>query len=160
VIAILLNWRVWLIAALAAAGIYSHHLGYVSGSADVQSVFDAYKTKDIEQAMAAQVLRQEQEASMQAKNKEVTENYVSLQVATNTAVLALDRDRMRLQAALAAYRNTTGQDSGAGLQVDDSALVGSFSECIDRYSTLAKEFDAASDQLIGLQAYVDGVVKP
>jgi len=159
VIAILLNWRVWLIAALAAAGIYSHHLGYVSGSADVQSVFDAYKTKDIEQAMAAQVLRQEQEAAMTAANLKVTQDYESLKSATATAVAALDRDRMRLQATIAAYRRATGKDSSTVAGIDGEALVGSFSECIDRYSGLAKEADSTSDTLKALQDYVNKVVR-
>lgn len=158
-IAILLNWRVWLVAALAAAGIYSHHLGYVSGSADVQSVFDAYKTKDIEQAMAAQVLRQEQEAAMNAANLKVTQDYESLKSATATAVAALDRDRMRLQAALASYRRATGSDPKAGSAIDGDAIVKSFSECINEYSTLAAESDSTSDTLKALQDYVNKVVR-
>ena len=110
-LSILLNWRTWLVVALAAAGIYSHHLGYVSGSADVQSVFDAYKTKDMEQAMAAQVLRQAKESAMSAANEKVNQDYESLKSATATAVRSLDRDRMRLQTQLAAYRRATGKDS-------------------------------------------------
>lgn len=155
-----LNWQAWLTASVmtCAGFVYGHHVGDLGGAARVQQLFDVYKLQTLEQAMAAQVERQAKETAMQATNQKVTADYVSLQVATNTAVLALDRDRMRLQAALAAYRNTTGKDSGAGLQVDDSALVGSFSECIDRYSTLAKEFDAASDQVTGLQAYITEVV--
>jgi len=158
-IAILLNWRTWLVAALVASGAYLYHAGHVSGKAAVQSQFDAYKAKDAEQALAAQIERQTQESAMSAKNKEVTANYVSLQAATALAMSALDRDRMRLQAALAAYRGATGKDSGTGLQIDDSAIVGSFSECINRYSDLAKEADALSGQVIGLQDYVNKVVR-
>jgi len=158
VIAILLNWRVWLVAALVASGAYLYHAGNVSGKASVQSQFDAYKAKDAEQALAAQIERQTQESAMSAKNKEVTANYVSLQAATATAVGALDRDRMRLQAALAAYRGATGKDSGTGLQIDDSAIVGSFSECINRYSTVASQLDKEADRLKALQEYVTKVI--
>lgn len=159
-IAILLNWRVWLVAALVASGAYLYRAGNVSGKAAVQSQFDAYKAKDAEQALAAQIERQAKESAMQSANLKVSQDYESLKSATATAVGALDRDRMRLQAALAAYRGATGKDSGTGLQIDDSAIVGSFSECIDRYSALATESDRLADQVIGLQAYVDGVVKP
>jgi hypothetical protein len=158
-LSILLNWRVWLIAGLAAAGIYSHHLGYVSGKEEVQSVFDAYKLQTIEQAMTEQVLRQAKESAMSAANAKVSADYVSLQVATNTAVLALDRDRMRLQAALAAYRSATGSDPKAGQSIDGDAIVQSFSECIDRYSTVARSFDETSDTLKALQDYVNKVVR-
>jgi len=47
-IAILLNWRVWLVAALVASGAYLYHAGSVSGKAAIQSQFDAYKAKDAE----------------------------------------------------------------------------------------------------------------
>jgi len=159
VIAILLNWRTWLVAALVASGAYLYHAGNVSGKAAIQSQFDAYKAKDAEQALAAQIERQTQESAMSAKNKEVTANYVSLQAATATAVGALDRDRMRLQAALAAYRGSTGKDSGTGLQIDDSAIVGAFSECVNKYSGLAKEADETSDTLKALQEYVHTVIE-
>jgi len=158
-IAILLNWRVWLAAALVASGAYLYHAGSVSGKAAIQSQFDAYKTKDAEQALAAQIERQAKESAMQTANLKVSQDYESLKAATALAVSALDRDRMRLQAALAAYRGATGKDSGTGLQIDDSAIVGSFSECINRYSDLAKEADALSGQVIGLQDYINKVVR-
>jgi hypothetical protein len=157
-----LNWQAWLTASvMACAGfVYGHYVGDLGGAARVQQLFDAYRAQTLEQALAAQVERQAQESAMQATNQKVTADYVSLQTATGVAVRALDADRMRLQTALAAYRGATGKDSGTGLQVDDSALVGSFSECIDRYSTLAGQFDQEGDTLRSLQDYVRDVVKP
>ena len=153
------NWRIWAAVALAAAGAYLHHMGYVSGRNEAQIVFDAYRAKDLEQAMAAQAAQTLKEQAMQAANMKVKSDYESLKSATAVAVSALDADRLRLQAALAAYRGATGKDSGTGLQIDDSAIVGSFSECINSYSDLAKEADALSGQVIGLQDYVNKVVR-
>jgi len=157
----LLNWRVWAVlaflAAEAFAGYKLHHAGHEHGRAEVQGLFDAFRANALEQAMAAQVARQAQESAMSAKNKEVTANYVSLQAATGTAVRALDADRMRLQAIIAASRHSPGQDPGAGLPPDDSATTGVLAACIDQYAGVVSDFDREADKLRGLQAYVSAV---
>jgi len=158
---LLLNWRLWLALAIAAgiswAGYRLHHAGYESGRAEVQGQFDAYRNKAMEQALAAQAERQAQESAMQAANTKVSKDYESLKTATAVAVSALDADRMRLQAALAAYRSATGSDSGAGLPPDDSAATGVLSACIDQYAGVVSDFDREADKLRGLQAYVSAV---
>jgi hypothetical protein len=156
----LLNWRIWAALALAGAGAYLHHMGYESGRAEVQQLFDAYKLQTIEQAMTEQVLRQAKESAMSAANAKVSADYESLKVATGVAVSALDRDRMRLQAALAAYRGSAPGDPQAGLPTDGNPEVGILSECIDSFAALAKDADALSNQVTGLQGYVRDVVKP
>jgi len=159
---LLLNWRLW--AALgfvvleAWAGWKLHHAGYESGRSEVQSLFDAFRMQTLEQAMAAQVERQAQESAMSAKNQKVTADYVSLQTATGVAVRALDADRMRLQAIIAASRHSPGPDPGAGLPADDAAQVGVLAECIDSFAALAGDADRLADQVTGLQAYVARVV--
>jgi hypothetical protein len=142
-----------------AAGWALHHRGYIAGQAASRNDLLEYRLQVEQDALREASQRDTKRLAMEAENLKVTENYVSLQTATATAVRALDADRMRLQATLSAYRRATSTDPQAGLQVDDSALVGSFSECIDRYSSLAKESDEASDTLKSLQEYVTGVVE-
>jgi len=157
----LLNWRVWAVlaflAAEAFAGYKLHHAGYETGRAQVQGLFDAFRADALEQAMAAQVARQAQESAMQAKNQKVTADYVSLQTATGVAVRALDADRMRLQAIIAASRHPPGQDSSPGLPPDDSATTSVLAACIDQYAGVVSDFDREADKLRGLQAYVSAV---
>jgi hypothetical protein len=156
------NWRIYVALAFmvaeAFAGWKLHNMGYESGRAEVQGMFDSYRATVVEQAMAAQAERTVKEQAMQAANSKVSSDYESLKVATGVAVRALDADRMRLQAALSASRHTAPSDPGAGLPPDDSAQVGVLAECIDRYAAVASEADSTSDTLKALQDYVRKVV--
>jgi hypothetical protein len=138
----------------AVAGYTAHHKGYLSGKAEVQALFDKYRADQAELALRAQVDKQSKEAAMQAQNQKVTENYESLKDATRLAVGALDADRMRLQAALAAYRHSTPGDPGAGLPADASPADGILAQCIDRYAAVAGSADQLADQVVALQSYV------
>ena len=158
-LSLLANWRIWAAVALAAAGAYLHHMGYVSGRNEVQVAFDAYKAKDLEQAMAAQAAQTTKEQAMQAANLKVKEDYESLKSATAVAVSALDADRLRLQSALAAYRSATGQDSGATARIDDAAAIGVLAECVDSFAAMAATADRESDRLKALQTYVVEVIQ-
>ena len=158
--ALLLNWRTWVIVSLLACCGYMHHRGYVSGKAEVQSVFDAYKTQDLEQALAAQAAQTLKEQAMQAANTKVSENYESLKTATATAVRALDADRMRLQNTIASYRRTTGSDTAPSSGIDGAAQIDVLAGCIDRRVEVAKDAAKDADTLKALQEYVSNVVKP
>jgi len=157
----LLNWRLWaalgFAVALIGTGWKSYTFGYDRGSKAVQSHFDAYRSTVLEQALAAQAEQTLKEAAMNAANVKVSQDYESLKAATALAVSALDRDRMRLQAAIAAYRGATGKDSGTGLPPDDSATAGVLAACIDQYAGVVSDFDREADKLRGLQAYVSAV---
>ena len=159
---LLTNWRalaaVLFMLAELLAGWKLHHMGYETGRAEVQAEFTLFKEQALEAAMAAQAERTAAEKRMADANQKVTENYESLKDATAVAVRALDADRVRLQATLAAYRGATGKDPAPGACIDGDALVRSFSECVDRYSAVASELDQTSDTLKALQAYVRDVV--
>ena len=149
---LLLNWRTYAALALAASWAFAFHFGANS----VQVKFDLYKNEQVSIALAAQTAAREKEHAMQASNQKVTENYESLKTATATAVGALDSDRMRLQAALAA--SSVPPDTGAGLRPDAAPKDRILSECLRRYEEVAADSDALADQVIGLQAYITKVV--
>jgi len=160
----LLNWRVWAVlaflAAEAFAGYKLHHAGYETGRAEVQGLFDAFRADALEQAMAAQIERQAQESAMSAKNQMTTENYVLLQKATATAVIALDAARMRALAELKSARDSSAPvDTSTGLPADATPEDRVVAECFGRYESVARDAQEASDTLKSLQAYVKMVLE-
>jgi hypothetical protein len=161
---LLLNWRLWAVLGLLAANAVSystgHHKGYLTGRAEVQDEFTAYKEQSFEQAMAEQVKRNAEAARMSETNQKVTENYETLKTATSTAVRALDSDRMRLQAAIASRRSSATSDTKAGLSPDAGPEVRVLGECIRRYEEVAGDAQSLSDTVKSLQDYVAGVVTP
>ena len=164
-LALLLNWRIWAVIGFAVleawAGYKLHHAGYEEGRAEVQSLFDAYKSQSIEQAMAAQVAANAKEHAMTLANEKVTDEYESLKTATSTAVRALDSDRVRLQEALRAARNRAAPgDTQAPPGPDATPESRILGECLQRYESVAGDAQALSDTVKALQDYVRNVVKP
>jgi hypothetical protein len=162
-LSLLTSSRFWIIIVLAASNAFSyfkgHHSGYLKGTSEIQTAFDAYKTKSIEDAMIEQVRRNEIEATLKTTNAKVTENYVSLQAATSTAVRALDSDRMHLKSALAAAHSSSAPlDTSTGLPTDASTEDRILGECFEQYGAVADDAQQMSDQLSALQAYVLQVV--
>ena len=154
----LLNWRVWAAIILCLAQAAFGWKMYKIGGNSVQVTFDAYKNQQVLDTLAAERAARAKEQSLQVANQKVSQNYETLKTATATAVGALDADRLRLQAALAA-RSVPG-DPGASPSADASPEVRILGECIDRRSEVAKDAQAVTDKLIGLQDYVRRVVKP
>jgi hypothetical protein len=159
---LLSNWRLWAIAGLLAANAVSysvgHHRGYLAGKAEVQATFDSYRADALEQALAAQAESTLKTQAMQAANEKVSADYVSLQTATATAVGALNRDRLRLQAAIAARSGATPDNPGPGLQPDAGPEVRILGACITEYESVASDAQSLSDKVTALQAYVNKVV--
>ena len=158
-LSLLLSPKFWFVLLLAASNAFSyykgHHAGYAEGTSEVQGLFDAYKTKSIEDAMAEQVRRNAIEDQLKLTNKEVTANYVSLQAATNTAVLAVDADRLRALASLRAARDSAvPTDTATGLPTDATAEDRVLGECFQRYEAVAGDAEHLANQVTALVAYV------
>jgi len=154
----LLNWRIWAAVFFAIAQAAFGWKAYVMGEKSTQKALDDLRFEYTSQALAAEQSARAKEQSLQVANRKVSANYESLKTATATAVGALDADRMRLQDALAA-RSVPG-DPGASPGADASPEVRILGECIDRRTEVAKDAQAVTDKLIGLQDYVRRVVKP
>lgn len=155
-LSLLLNWRLvagLILCVAAAAGGWKC---YVLGKKTVQAEFDAYKAQQVADALAAEQAARAKEHAMQATNQKVTENYESLKTATATAVGALDAERMRLQAALAA--SSAPGDPGAVLRADGTAKDYILERCLGRYETVARDAAATANKVIGLQDYINHVV--
>lgn len=156
---LLFNWRLWLAIAFAAALAFGSYQCVQFGKNSVQVEFDVYKNQQILNTLAAEVAARAKEHVMQDTNLKVSENYEILKAATATAVKSLDADRMRLQSALAAAssRPTPG-NTGAGLKPDASPESRILSSCLSRYEEVAGDADQLSDQVTGLQDYINRVV--
>lgn len=162
-LSLLLDPRVWgvllFVVLESMAGITVYNKGLDHGRTQVQLQFDAYRSKVTSDALAEQAKRAAETETLKTTNQKVTDNYVSLQAATSTAVRALDSDRMRLQSALAAARNRPAPSNpAAGLPPDASPEDGILRECLTRYEALAGDADTLSDTVKALQDYITRVV--
>lgn len=126
------------------------------GAARVQLRWDAEKREQLEDAIQAQAAARAKERVLQAANQKVSQDYESLKQATATAVGALDDDRMRLQAALAAHRSPG--DPTAGGKSDAATKDDILDGCVRAFAQVAGDAGRLSDQVTGLQKYVKDVV--
>ena len=88
-----------LIVALAGAAYYLHHDGYVEGKANVQAVFDAYKSEQAVLVAANEKLKTETEARHVSDTISISTGYSTM----------LDDLNDRLRVAEAVPRGTTVQ---------------------------------------------------
>jgi Protein of unknown function (DUF2514) len=153
---LLLNWRIWLLVFLALGEVAFGWKMYKMGGNSVQVEFDMYKNQQVLDTLAAEKAARVKEQSLQVANRKVSENYESLKTATATAVGALDAERMRLQAALAA--SSASGDTSAVTRTDGTAKDYIFSRCLERYEAVARDAAAVADKAVGLQDYIKNVV--
>jgi hypothetical protein len=162
-LSLLTSSKFWLILALAVSNAFSYFKGHSSGYAEGYGAghqeFLVFKEQALESAMAEQVRRNEIEATLKTANQKVTENYVSLQAATSTAVRALDADRLRALAALTSARGGAAPlNTSTGLPANATAEDGVLSECFRRYEEVAGDAEQLSSQVTALQDYITKVV--
>jgi hypothetical protein len=146
--ALLLNWRVWVAIALAAALAFSHFFVYRAGKANVRADFDAYKlavSETTRKLQAANELRatEQRDQQLKAQNDAKTRE-AGLRADAGSAVAELDRLRNALRVATRRDPVPGAAAAAADQPVATQAVV--FLECAAAFTELARTADGhASD---------------
>lgn len=146
----LLNWRLLLAILLAGGLALSHFTVYRAGKASVRSAWDAQKLAQIEAARndekARNIANQGVDRELQAEKKRRA-------VAERLAADSLRDFTETLNAPL----DTTAASRVAGTGGLERELLG---ECANSLASLALTADRMEGKIVGLQGYVNQVVKP
>ena len=154
---IFLNWRIWAFAALVGAIAMAGYTGFKEGEKTVQALFDAYRLAQDQQALAAEQAARAKEQSLNLANQKVSQDYEDLKKVSAAAISRLDGERVRLQAAIAAVDHPASKDTPAVAVADESPEGRVLSDCVRQYDSVATDADRLSDQVKGLQKYIQDV---
>lgn len=143
----LLNPRVWIGLALAAALAFSHLFVYRAGRAAIQQKWDIQKAADI---AAARQTEQAWQASADATTKAKDDQIRTVNRRLAAALLEL-RNRPERPAVLPENSSTCRSGTGAGLYAPDAEFLSGLSASA---ATVAAERDACIAQYNGLRAPV------
>jgi len=147
--AILLNPRVWLALALAAALAFGGVFCYRAGKANVRADFDKYKIEQAAQTVKAEVAARAEETRRESEKQKVIDEARIQTAAAQSAALDADAAAVGLRkrvAALIASRGTSNPSAASGSAGKPSA------DALDVLSGLLFRTDAVSGELA---AYAD-----
>ena len=152
--AILLNPRVWLALALAAALAFGGVFCYRAGKANVRADFDKYKLEQAAQTVKAEVAarakEQEWQASADATTKAKDETILNINARLADAVGRLsDRPQRPASGVVPANPGTVVSATGAGLYREDGRFLAGEAAAA---ATIAAERDACYTQYNELRA--------
>lgn len=154
--AILLNPRIWLALALAAALAFGGVFCYRAGKANVRADFDKYKIEQSAQAVKAEVAarakEQEWQASADATTKAKDETILNINARLADAVGRLsDRPARPASGGVPANTSVVASATGAGLYREDGRFLAGEAAAA---ATIAAERDACYAQYESLRASV------
>jgi hypothetical protein len=146
----LLNPKVWLAIALAAAMAFSHFFVYRSGKSTVRNEFDAYKISQQEARILADRAREQRYAVRQAATDEEARNGQAKIAALETdlagARAAGERLRDAIRTASGRGREAAGT-AGSGEGKPGSDPIGLFAELLVRADARAERVSEYADRL-------------
>jgi hypothetical protein len=145
--AILLNPRVWLALALAAAIAFGSVFCYRAGKANVRADFDRYKLEQAVQTQAAEVAARAEETRRESEKQKVidearTETAAAQSAASDAAIAAVGL-RQRVAALVAASRATSHSSAASGSAPADPIPV--LADVLSRIDEAAGRFATAAD---------------
>jgi len=159
-LSLLLNWRVLAGLALVVAQCVFGTIMYTEGEKSVQVAFDEYKNEQILNTLAAESAARQKEHTLQSENYKVSQDYDALKSNTTAAISNLAAERVRLQATIATLHRATGGAPAPGPIADAPPEDRVLGECVSRRTEVAGDAQSLSDQVTGLQRYVNTVVFP
>ena len=149
--AILLNPRIWLALALAAALAFGGVFCYRAGKANVRADFDKYKIEQAAQTQRAEVAARVEETRRESEKQKVIDDAKIQTAAAQSAALDADAAALGLRKRIAALiaSRATGNSSVAGgssgKPSDDALDV--LASVFYRTDSAAGELAAYADQL-------------
>lgn len=146
----LLNPKLWIGLAIAAALAFSHFFVYRSGKATVRNDFDAYKIDQQEQRILADRAREKRYAARQAATDEEARNgqkkIAALELDLAGTRAAGQRLRDAIRAATERGREASGT-SGAGAGKPHPDSIGLFAILLERADARSERVSEYADRL-------------